>query len=45
MNALPKREIILFVNDGRRAYLKLVRRGLRDFMIVRERVQLAYIRR
>ena len=37
MNALLKREIILFDNDGRRACLKLAERGLSDFMVVRNR--------
>lgn len=39
-NALLKREIILFVNDGRPACLELARRGLSGFIVVKERIGL-----
>ena len=45
MNALLKREIILFVNDGRRACLKLAKRGFSDFIEVNKKMQMTYSQR
>lgn len=45
MNALLKREIILFVNDGRRTCLKLAKWGFSDFIVVKKIMQLTYTQR